>query len=279
MYTQQEYAQAESQGKVVELNVQSDLSQKVDTEEYSFGYILGRKIGLPADRIVLTGQDGTRVATLAEQMRRLLSAGPGTLPPLVLVSYVANDLCGDENFTNPVEVFRRTFKAQLDRQFAMIAALPADSRGTNIMILAPLDVANVLSNETLLSQKIRFEGRGDMTCKDLREGRAGAGDLGKQMQSTLVGECRAILGSSANPELRLQQLRALQAAQNQMLAQEVVEFNSRGLPLRAQFAQSIRAIQFQPGDLANDCFHPARSGANRVADQLLWNELRGITIN
>jgi lysophospholipase L1-like esterase len=279
MYSQEEFDQAASKGKALELNVRSDLSQKIDTEEYSFGYIVGRKLNLPADRIVLAGQDGTRVTAFAEQMRRLLSAGPGTLPPLVLVSYVANDLCGDENFTSPVEAFRQTYKAELDRQFAAIAAFPADPKGTNIMILAPLDVANVLSNEKLLSQKIRFENRGEVTCGDLRRGTGAGGDLGRSMESTLVGACRAILGSSPDPAQRLAQLRALQDAQNQMLEQAVNEFNGRGLALRAQYAPSTGRIDFQPGDLANDCFHPGRAGAARIADQLLQNELRGVTPN
>lgn len=272
MYTPQEFAKESSQGRAIILNLQSDLSQKIDTEEYSFGYQLGHKLNLPADSIVLAGQDGTRVSSMAEQFRRLLTAGSGSLPPVVIVSYVANDLCGSENFSKPVEVFRRNYKEELDRQFAAIAAMPAAPGGTQILVVAPLDITNILTNQNLLSQKIHFEGRGEISCKDIRDGNVGGGDLAKQMQSTLIGECRGILAASNNPEQRLAQLKALQVAQDQALQDEIMDLNAKNLAIKAEYAESAKAIDFQPGDLANDCFHPSPKGATRIADQLLSNE-------
>lgn len=274
MYTPQEFAQESSQGRAIILNLQSDLSQKIDTEEYSFGYQVGRKLNLSVDSIVLAGQDGTRVSSMAEQFRRLLTAGPGTLPPVILVSYVANDLCGPENFSNPVETFRRSYKAELDRQFAAIATMPAAPGGTQILVVAPLDITNILTNQNLLSQKIHFEGRGEITCKDVRDGSVGNGDLAKRMQSTLIGECRGILAASDNPEQRLAQLQALQSAQDQALQDEIMDLNAKNLAIKAEYAESAKTIDFQPGDLANDCFHPSAQGAGRIADQLLGSEFR-----
>jgi hypothetical protein len=38
----------------------------------------------------------------------------------------------------------------------------------------------------------------------------------------------------------------------------------------------VKRIDFEAGDLANDCFHPGPSGAAKIAKQLFENELKGI---
>ena len=278
MYTMGEFDQSIRDGNAQELNIQSLLSQKVDTEEYSFGYALGTKMGVRADDIVLVGQDGTRVNSIFTQFQRLMTVGTGSLPPLVVMSYVANDLCGAENFTNSVDTFSRNFTTELRRQFAAVATLPANPQGTRLVVVAPLDVANVLTNADLLTQKIPFEGNGMVTCQQLRSGSLpNGGDFAKVMQQMLRGECGGILGPTSDPTKRIATLRALQDAQAAALQQVIAEFNSRGLRIQAEYAPSMKLAQFRAGDLANDCFHPSRSGANTMATQLLTHELSNVS--
>ncbi len=273
MYTTSEFKKADHEGQAMELNIQSGLSQKIDTEEYSFGYILGKKIGLSPDRIVLAGQDGTRISSLFTQFERLLAVGSPGLPPLILVSYVANDLCPSDNFSNPVDRFRERYTSDLQKQFEQIAHLQASPNGTRVVFVAPLDIGNVLSNANLLSQKIRIESHRDVTCQQLRDNAVGGNDFTKLMQNTLRGECRGLFAQSNNPAQKLAQVRALQEAQTAALTESIDQFNARNLPIKMQYAASAKQIDFQAGDLANDCFHPGKTGAERIADQLLTNEL------
>lgn len=272
MYTEAEFEEAGKKGQKQDLNIESNLSQKVDTEQYSFGYLVGLKMGVPADNIVLTGQDGKTVSSMSTQFERILQVGVG-LPPLVLVSYVANDFCGKEIFENPVEKFRQTYEAELRKQFEKIAALPSNGQPTRVVILAPLDVANVLSNPQLLSQKIPFEG-GEISCQQLRDGQISGADAAQFMSKTLAGACDGVLGPSDNPAQRLAQLRALQDAQAAALQTTIAEFNARNLPIKMEYAASVKNIPFEAGDLAHDCFHPGRVGADRIALHLLANELK-----
>jgi hypothetical protein len=278
MYTMSDFDQAVRDGNAQELNIQSLLSQKLDTEEYSFGYALANKLRVKADNVVLVGQDGTRVSSIFSQFQRLMTVGTGSLPPLIVMSYVANDLCGAENFTNGIDAFSRTFTAELRRQFAAVATLPANPRGTRLVVLAPLDVANVLTNTDLLTQKIPFEGNGEITCQQLRSGTiGGGGDFAKVMHQLLNGECGAILGPTPDPEGRIAILRALQDAQAAAFQQVIAEFNMRGLAIHAEYASSMKLAQFRAGDLANDCFHPSRFGADTMANQLLSHELSNVS--
>src|SRR5438445_587361 len=81
------------------------------------------------------------------------------------------------HFIASSDVIRQNYRTEVRRQLQSIATRPADPRGTWVVVAAPLDIANVLTNERLLTQKIRFEGNSTMTCRQLRDGQVGGGDL------------------------------------------------------------------------------------------------------
>jgi hypothetical protein len=274
MYTTEEFKEAEHRGRAFELNLQSDLSQKIDTEEYSFGYMLGRTLGLSADQIVIAAQDGAKVSSMYKQMLRLLAVGSPTLPPLILVSYVANDLCSPKVFSESVEKFRTDYAKDVNFQFDRIAQMPPASGGTRIFIIQPLDLANVLANPDLLSQKVPLESHKDVSCEELRSGKFG-NDFTKLMQNSLRGQCSALFNLTDNPGRHLAQTRELQSIQTQVLREAIENFNNRSdLRIKMILATSPQSIHFTAGDLANDCFHPSPKGAAKVATQLRANELK-----
>jgi hypothetical protein len=276
VYSQHEWQAAEAGGHVVQKNAEAKASLKLDTEEYSFAYMAGRALGIKPERIVFTGQDGKRIGTMAAQFERILEVGSATLPPLVLVSYVANDFCHPNNFTRPVSEFASEFGGDLRPQFQAIRNMPPDPRGTRIVILAPLDVANLLSNDELLTQRINLSGE-EMTCGDLRKGRAASSYRARKLQDILVQECKGVLTPSADPAAHLQRVRDLQKAQLEVLQREAAEFN-RTAPsgLRVEIALSTKDIHFLAGDLAGDCFHPGLGAHTKIARQLLSHELKGL---
>ena len=274
MYTRGEYDEAKAKNQSLEQKIEADLSQKIDTEEFSFGYIVAQKLNLSPDKLVIAGQDGVRVNQMSRQLERLAMTGGGTLAPLVLASFVANDLCHPDNFSKPIEHFSTAYEADLRGQFEVIANFPPAPGGTKIVFLAPLDIANVLTNANLLQQRVRFE-NGNVTCQQVRDGQLPGGDLSRQMGQTLIGACRGVL-SGGDREARLSQLKNLQNAQATILQKVLTDFNAKNLAIKTEYAASTKSIDFQPGDLANDCFHPSQAGAGRIADQLLTNELASV---
>lgn len=275
MYTTEEFNAADKAGKSFELNLQSNFSQKFDTEEYSIGYQLGQLLKLSADKIVIAGQDGAKISDWSKQMKRLLAVGSPFLPPLVIVSFVANDLCPPENFNTGVENFRVNYSKDVEEQLNAIAGLPANAMGTRLVILQPLDVVNVLANPNLLAQNIPMDGQKNATCEQFRAGKFG-NDFARFMQTSLRGECRGLLDLTNNPGRHLAQARALQQVQDEVLRSAIDEFNARKLRIQAEYAPSVKRIEFSAGDLANDCFHPSRAGAAKIAGQLLENELKNL---
>jgi len=242
------------------------------TEEYSFGYQIGQLLRLPPDRIVIAAEDGAKINSMHTQMLRLLAVGSPTLPPVIFVSYMANDICPKEVFKEDIELFRSNYAGEIQKQFDAIAQLPPSKLGTKIYILQPLDLVNVLANPDLLSQKVPLESHKDVTCEQLRAGTFG-NDFSKFMQNSLRGECPGIFNLTNNPGQHLGQVRTLQDAQAEVLNNAITNFNLRGLRIKMTLAKSPREIRLSAGDLANDCFHPSQLGAAKIALQLMANEL------
>lgn len=255
------------------LNAQIKAALKLDNEEYSFAYLVGRRLGYEGRRIVFAAQDGAQVNQLGPQLRRLRAIGAKTLPPLALVSFVANDMCDPERFAEPTAEFGARFRETVRAQFAELAKMPPHAGGTRVVYVAPLDLANILSNEALLAQQVHVDV--DLVrCGDLRAGNAVSSWLGKPIAKILAGECPALLGPG-DPKERLEKVRALQAEQVRILAEETAAFAKIAPPtLKLDLARSPREATFQTGDLAGDCFHPSLGGHTRIANALLANEFR-----
>ena len=248
-------------------------STRVDTEEYSFGYLLGRRFGIPAEHIINVGQDGTTIDTMAEQFERILDVAP-TLPPLTLISYVANDLCDPDIFSDSVASYVEQYRLDFRDQLREFREFPTHPRGSQIVILAPLDIANILANPDVLAQKVDLAGI-PTTCGEFREAPIAATEPARLLQDILIHECSAVLDPSVPRAVRLAKVTALQKAQVRTMEEELLEFNATAPKgMRVSLATSVRHIQFHAGDLANDCFHPALGGHERIALQLLNHELK-----
>lgn len=267
VYSQEEFARAVADGRRYEKNLEAKGSLRLDIPEYSFGYLYARRLGVPAERIVLAAQDGRRVGSILEQMKRLNEVS-ATLPSLILVSFTANDLCGDE-LKGSLEDFRAGFRAEVTKQLrGMLAGFrPHPALGTRVMIVAPLDVAQILTNPELLAQRVDFQGRGPVACGDIRENRAVADALGQKMQETLVSMCRAIVPTSRHDTAALRKIQDFQAAQIEVWRAALAE-----LPPAAgwsfELREESRRPRFTTGDLANDCFHPGPAAHAKIAREL-----------
>lgn len=268
VYSQAEFQEAVKDGRRYEKNLEAKGNLRLDIPEYSFGYLLARGLGVPAERIVLTAQDGRRVGAILEQAERLREVSP-SMPSLLLISFTANDLCGDE-LQGSLEAFRAQFRAEVHRQLhGLISGYrPHPKLGTRVVITAPLDVPQILTNENLLAQEVDFQGRGRIACGEIRENRAAITSLGAKMQETLVSMCRSIVPTSRHNVATIQKIRAFQNEQIEVWREVVAQ-----LPETSGWSFEVRdenrAPRFAKGDLANDCFHPGPGAHAKIARELL----------
>lgn len=270
LYSQKEFQQAKAEGREIELNLESKGSLRLDIPEYSFGYLTGRRLGFPAHRIVLVGQNGQRVDSIYKQMGRFSELSP-TLPSHLIIMYTANDVCGDE-VDQPLERFKLDFETRIRKELDQaIANLTPHTLGTKVVVVAPLDVAQLLTNEELFKQVVDFQGYSTATCGELRKGTVKDSLLGREMQKTLHGMCRAILGTDPNDGDRIGRIRQFQLAQISIWKKILASYQNTP-KWSFQFTEASRKPRFQLGDVANDCFHPGPGAHSRIAIEVS-NEL------
>ena len=273
LYSRAEFDHAKKDRESLRLEVGGQFSLAFDTEEYAFPYLVGRALNIPAPRIVLAAQDGKKITAMGDQLHRVLEVpGATALPPIVIASFVANDLCHPDNFDQPVEHFTKNYSRDVREQFEALAQMPAARDGTRFVVVAPVNIADGLTNPKLLDQRVKFENTNDATCRSVHDGSGVHGDVAKKLQTLLVGACRGILSPEGDPAVRVQRVRDLQAEQSRVLTEEIAAFNARGLKISAEFATSVRDTEFETGDAANDCFHLSPQGHERRAARLLESE-------
>src|SRR6185437_9876615 len=105
-YSHREYEDANLKSL---LKAQMDLFARLDVPENSFGYKVGRDLGILPSDIVLVGQDGVKVETIPAQFGRIFEMHTSTLPPYVLLSFTANDMCDESVLTESVDKWSEHF--------------------------------------------------------------------------------------------------------------------------------------------------------------------------
>lgn len=255
----------------IQMQATERASEKIDVNQYSWAYLVGRKLGIPPSDMVMVAQDGTRVDALSEQFQRLKDFNANQLPPLILISFNANDLCDEKILNEPsaqvIERYAQTIREQMTKSLDGATAHP---ESTNVVVLAPFDITNAFSNPELLKQKIEFQGRGQVECRDLRVGQI-QGTLTRQTRDRILGMCNAVLETKPDDTERIRKLSELSQGFADAWARLVGEFNQTfgAKNIEFRFSDSTRRAQFQTGDLANDCFHPGARAHTKIADEVL----------
>ena len=272
LYSSRELREAADKGKTLELRTQALGAAAVDRVENAFGFTVARELGVNAGDVVVVGQDGKRVSSIPTQLERIYEVGTTTLPPLVLMSYTANDFCDLDVFEETVAQRQAAFEASLATAWERARPfLRAHPRGTDIVVLAPLEVANVLTNDDLLAQEIPLGVFGKVTCREMRESTFEDSMVANLIARKLTGMCPAVLGTRPGDTSRLQRLRDVQEAFNQTWKRRIAELNRAhaGEGLRWTYVEGTRAIEFGRGDVANECFHPSAQGHAKIAAEVM----------
>lgn len=259
----------------------------LDTEEYSWGYLVARGLSVPAKQLLIAAENGARVETIPRQIDRVLDATGGTLPARILMLFTGNDLCGPslDHTTTPED-----YGVALARGFSYLLR-NGKSRpdGTDVYLLSHLGILQLLYEPSILSKSVRAFGT-TLTCGDLRQ----QGYLPKDptaydpglpsdawwfamlMPPNPAAYCPTLFGVQGNDAAREEHINALA---NRIRAYRDVEARelARAMDLAAKAPGPIRFhhvlgtadLQFQGEDIAQDCFHLSPLGQAKVARTVL----------
>ncbi len=256
----------------------------LDTEEYSWGYMVAAGLGIPAERLLLAGEDGARVVALPRHVDRLLDARAGVLPEKTMIMYTGNDLCGQSMAETTTAL---DFGIELERGLLyMLRNGQVPAGGADVYLLSNLGILQLLRSESILSKPVRAFG-GGMTCRELHAQGFRAKDPNYDPGlppeawyfsmfmppnplaycSTLFGGFGpgrdAIVSALAN---RIRDYRERQARAVRRLNEEAKLADK---PVRFHMIDATADVTFVGEDIGEDCFHLSVAGQAKVARAVL----------
>jgi hypothetical protein len=262
----------------------------LDTEQYSWGYLVASGLAVPPERVAIAGEDGARVAAIPRQVDRLLDATGGRLPRRIFLLYTGNDLCGQtlEATTSPKD-FATGLETGL--RYALRNGTASAPEGTDVYVLSYLGVLQLLHDEAILAKKVYAHGK-EVSCKELREQAfeaaarvegAAAPATGASAPPawftwfmppnpsafcpTLFGGLDGVPGRTSDEVIGAlaNRIRAFRDEEERVVARLAEVAAKEGAPVRLHYLKSSGLVAFAPEDIAGDCFHLSASGQGKVA--------------
>lgn len=253
------------------------LSRKyLDTEEYSWGYLLGRKRKVSPHEILIAARDGERSEHALRQVDRLLDANGNKAPRHVFMFFTGNDLCAPQaEFATEAEEFGKNQEAAL--RYFIRNAMP-DSNPTHIWLLDPLGILQLVSSPEILSRPVKAYGE-TMTCRDLQAGRfkSPLADVLKDGISEKLlfrmmfgqgprGYCPSLFAvheaNGTDVQLRLSGLLASYRQELDKLSKKLADVSPS---FKIHHLHETADIIFAPDEIGNDCFHLSLKGHMKLA--------------
>lgn len=260
----------------------------IDTEEYSWAYILSRRLGYPADKMLFAAQDGAKMAAGVRQAQRVLNYTGDVVPDKIFIFFTGNDLCGPGiDFMTPIE----DFSQQLDntvRLFLANGTIIGD-QGVDIYVVGGLGVIQLIQSDAVLGKYVSAREK-VMTCKELL-----ADSTSKEMNSkekeyitknpdsslffTMFPSSPApwcptlfsknIGATDDQPQRLANRIRSYRKAASDTVANlsKTIK-DSHQSNVRLHFLNSGRLLTFAADDIAEDCFHLSLQGQAKVANSL-----------
>ncbi|MCX6125855.1 MAG: hypothetical protein NTV34_14065, partial [Proteobacteria bacterium] len=260
----------------------------LDTEEYSYGYLFGRSLGLEPENIWIAGDNGTRAEHSAVHAARVLQAARGELPSRVLILYTGNDLCAP---TWELMTDTESYGEGLRRGIMFLArhGHTAGQQPTKVYVPAVLAITGLISENSILDKKIKFYGT-EITCREARKRMFAAPDvvLGREEVSdprypffaqllppnpALL--CPTLFSRAAEEPAKLSiianRIRAYREVQKSVVESINKEIAARPelARLDVQFIENTGRVLFQGEDVSGDCFHLSPRGQAKVAQSLV----------
>lgn len=262
----------------------------LDTEEYSYGYLAGRALGLSPKNIWLAGDNGTKTDHALLHAARVLAAGQGELPTRIIMFYTGNDLCA-QSWDTMTEA--ANYGANLKDAMLYLARNGHSANGeqTKIYIPAFLPVTSLLIEPSISEKEIRFHGL-TTTCADARKRMFAVptSTSGKDpnapadpryplfaqfMPPNPVLLCPTLFATTSEDAQRqsilANRIRAYRDAEQAAVTEfnSLMEKNKTAAKIAAVYVEGTGALRFMGEDVAGDCFHLSAAGHAKLATELL----------
>jgi hypothetical protein len=260
--------------------VTSMSTQFLDTEEFSWGYLLGRMRG---DNTIIAARDGEKSFQARLQIDRLLDGAPDTALDHVFVFFTGNDICAPHP---SLVTTKNDYLANINDavRYLIRNAKPKAGGGlTHVWLLDPLGVSQIATSPAILNKKVTAYGK-EVSCKDLQSdqiekdlvgnptpneasGRLGLrAILAQVFQGGPYGLCPSLFNyhSTGSLEDLLPISNALQGYR-EGLTELSKNLNDVSPLYRVQQINAPASIMFEADDIGNDCFHLSVKGQLKVA--------------
>jgi lysophospholipase L1-like esterase len=267
---------------------QSIASRTIEAHTLSYGYLLGRKLGISPPNILIGGENGTTSRHAWIHAARLVDVREGELPAKVMFFYTGNDLCA-VNTARMTDA--ETYGDYLLKGMKYLALNGhVSARGTKIFIPGFLTVTSLLHEPSIMQKKIRLHGE-EVTCQEARDRfferktKAGATQqditdprylyFSQVMPPSPVQFCHTLFGRGATDSAHLSflanRIRAYREAQKTVVDAFNV-WRGKTLPSKAidaVYVAATESLTFEARDVGPDCFHLSAEGQAKVAQALV----------
>jgi hypothetical protein len=248
----------------------------LDTEEYSYGYLLGRKRKVSPHEILIAGRDGERSEHATRQVDRLLDATGSKAPRHVFMFFTGNDLCAPQaEFATAAEEYAKNQEMAL-RYF--IRNAQPDHSATHIWLLDPLGILQIVSSPDILARPVKAYGQ-ELSCRDLQSGRFKSptteilkeGMNEKVLFALMFGQgprayCPSLFSihgeGGTEIQLRLSGILAAYRQELEKLAKKLADVHPS---FKVHHLRETSDLVFTGEDIANDCFHLSWKGHLKLA--------------
>jgi lysophospholipase L1-like esterase len=261
-------------------------ARTLESHALSYGYLLGRRLRIPPEDILLAGENGSTTAHAWTHAARLIDARQGDLPSKVIFFYTGNDLCAMQmaGVTTPDDYGSELLKGM--KYLALNGH--AASRGTKIFIPGFLSVTSLLHEPSILAKKIKLYGE-ELTCQEARK-RYFTRDpksappveitdpryvyFSEMMPPSPVKFCQTLFGPGWDDSAQVSQLANRIRSFREIQKKVVDEFNDwRGKKLPAKSFEAVyvaatEGLSFGAADVGADCFHLSAQGQAKIASAL-----------
>jgi hypothetical protein len=237
----------------------------VDLVKMSWGYLLGRALGLQPEDIVFAAVDGQKISQLKNQVNALRDHFQGKLPDLTIISFTANDFCnaGVLNPDQQKEVLRK-YQTTLESSLVDLASTRTLASGGRVIFMAPLPVVQIISTPAL-QKKIVSVADEKFSCGEIHDpsSKKMVGD--RNLLRSLRQLCPAVLQNAPANSDRAKQVEKLFKRVVQIQKTVMANIAATQPPTPVEYFEDSFQLSLAPEDIANDCFHPSIYGHRKIA--------------
>ncbi len=262
------------------LLTQSLSSIFLNTEEYSWGYQLARKLGASGSKIYFASTNGAQSADFLKQVQRFLTVSGGQLPKYIFVMFTGNDLCSlyGTGMTS-AEIYSSNIEAGL----SLLTAMTPHPEGTNIVLAGILPVTQVYQSTSILDHKVKAYGN-EVTCRELRETKFLRPE---SVQPKYAATAMFSQLFPPNPSLMCPSLFAVDKVMKDQISEVATTaglyrdgleklaatYRKKSNGFSVRYLKSLSNMKLEGSDIAQDCFHLSIDGQSKVAERL-FTELK-----